>query len=87
MFCAFYLLPEVLRYLRIAPVLAPDCLVLKAVIGLASRLFGSKPSELKPLWRFSLRLWDKCLAGCSTPSLAFVKFGTHVLEADSQPLL
>ena len=33
-------LPEVLRYLRIAPVLAPDCLVLKAVIGLASRLLA-----------------------------------------------
>ena len=33
-------LPKVLRYLRVAPVLAPDCLVLKAVIGLASRLLA-----------------------------------------------
>ena len=35
-------LPEVLRYLRIAPVLAPDCLVLKAVMGWPS-VVGSKP--------------------------------------------
>ena len=46
-------LPEVLRYLRIAPVLAPDCLVLKAVIGLASRLLAPNLLSWKAGWRFS----------------------------------
>ena len=50
-------LPEVLRYLRIAPVLASDCLVLKAVIGLASRLLA--PNLLS--WEAALAVLPQAL--------------------------
>ena len=62
-------LPEVLRYLRIAPVLAPDCLVLKTVIELASRLLA--PTFLS--WEAALYL-----AGCSSPEESNLRHRKHM---------